>query len=155
MADSGRSSQFSFSENICILEEYNAAKSILMNKFSDYNSNKKKHKAWATITDKVNSTNPSAPRTVKDVQKRFKNMVQEAKKEIFKRKNPATGGGPSPKLKRTTEMIIEIYGDESPMFWGIPGGRESGVSCTMSPTAGEDILPHTAVTSAPLGQSRK
>ncbi len=41
------------------------------------------------------------------------------------------------------------------MFWGIPGGRESGVSCTMSPTAGEDILPHTAVTSAPLGQSRK
>ncbi|KAI2646096.1 Myb-related transcription factor, partner of profilin [Labeo rohita] len=147
MADSGRSSQFSFAENICILEEYNAAKSILMNKFSDYNANNKKHKAWSTITDKVNSINPSVPRTVKDVQKRFKNMVQEAKKEIFKRKKPATGGGP--------KIIIEIYGDESPMFWGIPGGRESGVSCVTSPAAGENTSPHTAVASASLGQSRE
>uniref|UniRef100_A0A672PIY7 Myb/SANT-like DNA-binding domain-containing protein n=1 Tax=Sinocyclocheilus grahami TaxID=75366 RepID=A0A672PIY7_SINGR len=113
MADSGRSSQFSFAENICILEEYNAAKSILMNKFSDYNTNNKKHKVWDTITDKINSVNPLVPGTAKDVQKRFKNMVQEAKKEIFKRKIPATRGGPSPKLKRTTEMIIDIYGDES------------------------------------------
>uniref|UniRef100_A0A8C1Y2S6 Myb/SANT-like DNA-binding domain-containing protein n=1 Tax=Cyprinus carpio TaxID=7962 RepID=A0A8C1Y2S6_CYPCA len=153
MADSTRSSQFSFAENICILEEYNAAKSTLMNKFNDYNGNSKKHKAWTTITERVNSVNPSVNRSVKDVQKRFKNMVQEAKKEIFKRKNPATGGGPSPKLKRTTEMIIEIYGDESPMFWGIPGGRESGVSGRTLPTAVEDTQSHTAVTSTPLGQS--
>lgn len=42
MADSSRSSQFSFAENICILEEYNAAKTTLMNKFNDYNGNSKK-----------------------------------------------------------------------------------------------------------------
>lgn len=74
-------------------------------------------------------------------------MVQEAKKEIFKQKNPAAEGGPAPKLKRTTEMITEIFSDETQMFWGIPGGRESGVT--------DRTLPHTAVTSAPLGQSHE
>ncbi|KAI2644115.1 Glucosamine kinase [Labeo rohita] len=39
------------------------------------------------------------------------------------------------------------------MFWGIPGGRESGVSCVTSPAAGENTSPHTAVASASLGQS--
>lgn len=48
-------------------------------------------------------------------------------------------------------MIIEIYGDESPMFWEIPGGRESGVSGWTLPAAAED----TALASAPLGQSRE
>jgi hypothetical protein len=85
----------------------------------------------------------------------FKKYGSRVKKDIFKRKNPATGGGPAPKLKRTTEMIIEIYGDESPMFWGIPGGRESGVSGRTLPTAGEDAQSHTAVTSTLLGQSRE
>lgn len=69
-----------------------------MNKFSDYNVNNKKHKAWTT-TEKIYSVNRSN-RTVKDIQKQFKNMVQSYKKKrqsykIFKRKNPATGGGPT------------------------------------------------------------
>lgn len=35
-----------------------------------------------------NSVNPTVERSVKDVQKRSKNMVQDAKVEIFKRKYP-------------------------------------------------------------------
>lgn len=73
LANSGRSSQFSFTEKICILKKYKAAKSTLTNKFSDYNVN---NKAWTTTTEKIYSVNWSN-RTVKDIQKRFKNMVQE------------------------------------------------------------------------------
>lgn len=69
MADSGRPSQFSFAENICILEEYKAAKSILKNKFSHYYTNNKKHKAWTTITEKEYCVDPSVARTAKGVQR--------------------------------------------------------------------------------------
>ncbi|MGH0178012.1 UNVERIFIED_CONTAM: hypothetical protein FKN15_076376 [Acipenser sinensis] len=122
-----RCSQFTVTEKLCLLEEYNAEKEILLGKFSEKCTNVHKHKAWDKITKKVNSVNPLCVRSVKDVQKRWKNMVQDAKKEIFKRKHPRTGGGPPSKLKRTTELVIEIFGEESPMFWGIAGGRESGV----------------------------
>ena len=54
-------------------------------------------------------------------------MVQEAKKNISKR-YLKTGGGPQPKVKQASEFIIEIHWDNSPMFWGIDGGIESGVS---------------------------
>lgn len=39
MANSRRSSQFAFAQNICILEKYNAVQLNLINKFSDYNAN--------------------------------------------------------------------------------------------------------------------
>ncbi len=47
-------------------------------------------------------------RSIKDIQKKLKNMAQKAKKEMFKRKNPKTGGGPQEKLKDTTEMVVKI-----------------------------------------------
>ncbi|XP_060785652.1 splicing factor 3B subunit 1-like isoform X5 [Neoarius graeffei] len=74
------------------------------------------------ITDAVNSVNPAAVRDVSAVQKRFKNMVPEAKKEIYKRKTePPTGGGKAKKLKVTTEMVIEIYGDIEAQILEIQG----------------------------------
>lgn len=48
-------------------------------------------------------------------------MVQDSKKEIFKRRNPKTGGGLQGKLKDITDMMLKI----SPLVWGINGGRES------------------------------
>lgn len=42
------------------------------------------HLVWEKITEKVNSINPTAVRVIKDAQKRFNNMVQESKKEIWK-----------------------------------------------------------------------
>ncbi|XP_051980727.1 uncharacterized protein LOC127642006 [Xyrauchen texanus] len=122
-----RSVQFTPAENMCLLEEYNIYKDILFGKFNGECSNKKKCLIWKKIATTVNSVNPTVERSVKDVQKRYKNMVQDAKKEIFRRKYPKTGGGPQEKLKDTTEMVMTIYGGQSPMFWGISGGRESGV----------------------------
>lgn len=138
MADNSRSVPFTHSENLAILEEFNSYKGILLGKFNEECSNKKKHEVWRKITDSVNSVNPSAVRDISAVQKRFKNMVQEAKKELYKRKNPGTGGGALKKLKVTTEMVIEIYGGESPLFWGVKGGKESGVA-NSSPNNGETV----------------
>ncbi|MGH0125167.1 UNVERIFIED_CONTAM: hypothetical protein FKN15_032120 [Acipenser sinensis] len=77
------------------------------------------------------------------MQKRWKNMVQDAKKEIFKRKHPTTGRGPPSKLKQTTELVIEIFGEESPMFWGIAGGRESGVCVSQREAPPVSISDHS------------
>ncbi|XP_060797941.1 uncharacterized protein LOC132899907 [Neoarius graeffei] len=140
MADSNRSVPFTHSENLAILEEFNSYKGVLLGKFNEECTNKKKHEVWKKITDVVNSVNPAAVRDVSAVQKRFKNMVQEAKNEIYKRKTgPPTGGGKAKKLKVTTEMVIEIYGGESPLFWGVKGGKESRVTrpSNNSPSNGE------------------
>ncbi|XP_060756004.1 uncharacterized protein LOC132867220 [Neoarius graeffei] len=109
MADSGRSVPYSHSENLAILEEFNSYKDVLLGKFSEECSNKKKHEVWEKITSSVNSVNPSARRDVAAVQKR--------------------------KLKVTTEMVINIYGDESPLFWGVKGGKESGVTGFARPSS--------------------
>ena len=85
-------SGFTHSENLCILDEFNSSKDTLLGKFNQECSNKKKNEIWKKITTSVNSVNPVVVRNVAAVQKRFKNMVQEAKKELFKRKNPLTGG---------------------------------------------------------------
>ncbi len=47
-------------------------------------------------------------------------MVQDGKKEIFKRKNPKSEGGPQEKLKDTTETVFKIY--DGPLFWMADGG---------------------------------
>ncbi|XP_026076046.1 uncharacterized protein LOC113054602 [Carassius auratus] len=145
-----RSVQFTPAENMCLLEEYNSYKDILLGKFSGGEcSNKKKCLIWKKISATVNSINPTVERSVKDVQKRYKNMVQDAKKEIFKRKYPKTGGGPQEKLKDTTEMVMNIYGGQSPMFWGISGGRESGV-CGAVNTDVTGGVPSATDSSTPL-----
>ena len=105
-----RSVQFTPVENMSLLEEYNSYKDILLGKFNGECSNKKKCLIWKKIATTVNSVNPTIERSVKDVQKRYKNMVQDAKKEIFRRKYPKTGGGPQEKLKDTAEMVMNIYG---------------------------------------------
>ena len=38
----------------------------------------------------------------------IKNMIQDAKKDMFKRRNPKTGGGPQEKLEDTTEIVLKI-----------------------------------------------
>ena len=72
-----RSVQFTPVENMCLLEEYNSYTDILLGKISGECSNKKKCLIWKKIATTVNSVNPIVERSVKDVQKRYKNMVQD------------------------------------------------------------------------------
>lgn len=65
----------------------------------------KKKKTRTTITENV-YCQFVVTWFVKDVQKRFKNMLEA--------KNSATREGPTHKLKRTMWIIIKIYADESP-----------------------------------------
>lgn len=62
------------------------------NTFNQLKRNLKQHKVCEEITYRVNSINPTVVRTVKDVQKCFKDMVKGSKKEIWKQINPATRG---------------------------------------------------------------
>ena len=76
----------------------------------------------------------------------LRTWIKSQKKFIWKQKNPATGGGPPRKLKKTTELIIDIYGNESPMFWGISGAQESRVEGVLYEVedSSEDLSPKIA-----------
>jgi len=75
-----RSVQFTPAEDMCVLGEYNSYKDILLGKFSGECSNKKKCLIWTKIATTVNSVNPTVEQSIKDMRKRYKNKVQDAKK---------------------------------------------------------------------------
>jgi len=63
-------------------------KDILLGKFSGECSNKKKWKIWKKIDVKVNGINPTIEQSVKDVQKRYKNICTRCLKSKNRRRTP-------------------------------------------------------------------
>ncbi|CAB1320846.1 unnamed protein product [Coregonus sp. 'balchen'] len=55
-------------------------------------------------------------RSVEDVCKKWKDLMTSARKDAGTLKNPPTGGGPSPKISPYSDIIVDIFGAESPAF---------------------------------------
>ncbi len=70
------------------LGRFKSYKDILLGKFS------LTMKILKKMAMAVHSVNPTADRSIKDVRKRYENMVQDAKKEMFKGRNLIAGGQP-------------------------------------------------------------
>ena len=92
------------------------------------NSNKKKQETWRFVMESLNSCSDSGcNRTDADIKKKLKDLLSRAKKDMSTQKNHPTGGGPPPKTSPYSDIIVTIFGEDSPAFVGLDG-VDSGCS---------------------------
>ena len=60
-----------------------------------------------------------------EVKKKWKDLLSKAKKDASLQKNPPTGGGPRQQISPYSDIILDIYGKESPSVIGIANAIES------------------------------
>ena len=66
-----------------------------------------------------------------EIRKKWNDLVSKAKKDASSQKNPPTGGGPLPNVSPYSEIVLNMYGRDSPAVICIDGGLESSASqCT-------------------------
>ena len=123
-----RKPDFNHGEICTLVEMYKVNKHILKTKLSSVLTNRKKQTKWKEITAGVNSkANPGVIRNV-EVKKKWSDLLQKAKKDNKDSKRPPTCGGKAPRRGTYSDIVIEIYGPNTPVFEGVPGGLESGIA---------------------------
>ena len=60
-----------------------------------------------------------------EVKKKWKDLLSKAKKDASPQKNPPTGGGSRQHISPHSDIILDIYGKESPSAIGIANTIES------------------------------
>lgn len=115
-----RKENFTDGEIRKLLEMFAENKDTLTSKFNNSNTNKRKMMKWREMTAAINECN-SGGRTVKEVRKKWKDLLSRAKKDKTLLKKPPTGGGPLPKTSPYSDIIIDIFGEESLAFVGLNG----------------------------------
>ena len=65
-----------------------------------------------------------------DIIKKGKDLLSRAKKDVSAQNNHPTGGGPPPKTSPYSDIIVAIFGQDSPAFVGLDVGQR------LSSTAG-------------------
>ena len=121
-----RKPNFSTSERITLIEEYNARKDILQQKFKTSLTNQKKQKAWAEVTTAVNSVS-TVVRTVAEIKEKWLKLSSEAREQLRARKFPPTGSGKAVEMPELD--LFEPIFVSSDLIEGIPredGGFDAG-----------------------------
>uniref|UniRef100_A0A6J0VHF0 Myb/SANT-like DNA-binding domain-containing protein n=1 Tax=Pogona vitticeps TaxID=103695 RepID=A0A6J0VHF0_9SAUR len=90
--------KFSDEEKFLILEEFTLRKDILVPKNGRYKNTADRQQAWEEIARAVNSLNPLVQRTPKEIHKKWKNMVVDARKELTMEKHPLLRKQPRDRL---------------------------------------------------------
>ena len=126
-----RKACFSDGEIRCLIDLFHQNKDILLKKINNSNTNQKKKKVWIEIATAVNARAIDVKRTVDEVKKKWKDLLSKAKKDASLQKNPPTGGGPRSQISPYSDIILDIYGKDSPSVVGIENAIES-VSLTTS-----------------------
>lgn len=117
-----RKNNFTDSEIRKLIEMYSQHKMTLTAKHSNTITNKKKQSSWKIITDAINMlTDSGGQRAVEDVRKKWKDLVSKARKDVSARKSHPTGGGPPPKISIYSDIIVDVFGEDSPTFTGLLG----------------------------------
>ena len=120
-----RKPRFSDGEIRSLIHLFAEHQDVLLSKFNNLNTNEKKKKVWAEITTAVNARAVGVKRTVVEVKKKWKDLSSKAKKDASSQKNPSTGGGPRQHISPYSDIILDIYGKESPSVIGIANAIES------------------------------
>ncbi|CAL8341633.1 unnamed protein product [Arctogadus glacialis] len=98
-------------------------------------------------------------RTDAVIKKKLKDLLSRAKKDMSAQKNHPTGGGPPPKTSPYSDIIVTIFGDDSPAFVRVDSGcpqppeplEEDLASATTSPRSTPPPLePAVATPSCPM-----
>lgn len=122
-----RKMNFSDGEIRKLIELYSQHKDVLTAKQSNSVTNKRKILIWGEITEAVNDSSDCL-RSVKDIKKKWKDLLTKARKDASDKKKKPTGGGPPPKPSIYSDIIIDIFGEDCPAFTGLDG-VESGDIC--------------------------
>ena len=115
---------FSDAEIHSLIHLFAEHQDVLLSKFNNSNTNVKKKKVWAEITTAVNARAVDVKRTVVEVKKKWKDLLSKAKKDASSQ-NPPTAGGPRHHISPYSDIILDIYGKESPSVIGIANAIES------------------------------
>lgn len=110
---------------------YSQHKDVLTSKHSNSVTNKRKLLIWTKITEAINDCSDCL-RSVKDIKKKWKDLLSKARKDAFDKKRHVTGGGPPLKVSVYSDIILDIFGEDSPAFTGLDGvdsGDIPDVSC--------------------------
>ena len=89
-------------------------------------TNQLKKKAWAEITELVNSRVVDVKRTVEE----DKDLLAKARKDASAQKHTPTGGGPQPQVLPCIDTILDNYGRDSASVVGITNAKESSSANT-------------------------
>ncbi|XP_034093094.1 uncharacterized protein LOC117560342 isoform X2 [Gymnodraco acuticeps] len=116
-----RKNYFTDREIRTLMEIYAEHKNSLTAKCNNTMTNQHKLAAWKSITGAINDLGDGGIRTVEECRKKWKDLLSRAKKDASVLKNPPTGGGPAPKTSPYSEIIIAIFGEDSPTFTGLNG----------------------------------
>ncbi|KAI4790500.1 hypothetical protein KUCAC02_034592 [Chaenocephalus aceratus] len=122
-----------------LIEIYAEHKNSLTAKFNNNMTNKNKLAAWKSITEAVNDLGDGGIRTVEECRKKWKDLLSRAKKDASVLKNPPTGGGHAPKTSPYSDIIIAIFGEDSPSFTGLSGIDSSEPSTSTCEEVDADV----------------
>ncbi|CAL8377825.1 unnamed protein product [Gadus morhua 'NCC'] len=130
-----------------LIELYSENKTALTAKQSNVVTNKTKQETWRFIMESLNSCSDSGcHRTDGDIKKKWKDLLSRAKKDVSSLKHHPTGGGPPPKTSPYSDIIVAIFGEDSPAFVGLDG-VDSG--CPQPPEQLEEDLESATTSSTP------
>ncbi|CAL8275826.1 unnamed protein product, partial [Arctogadus glacialis] len=130
-----------------LIQLYSENKTALTAKQSNVVTNKSKQETWTFIMESLNSCSDSGcHRTDGDIKKKWKDLLSRAKKDVSALKHHPTGGGPPPKTSPYSDIIVAIFGEDSPAFVGLDG-VDSG--CLQPPEQLEEDLESATTSSTP------
>ena len=105
-----------------LIELYSENMTALTAKQSNVITNKSKQETWRLVMESLNSCSDSGcHRTDGDIKKKWKDLLSRAKKDVSALKHHPTGGGPPPKTSPYSDIIVTIFGEDSPAFVGLDG----------------------------------
>lgn len=113
-AESKRKPNFTDSEKLFLVQQYERHKRTLSSRLCDGVTNRHKQEIWQQITDELNRRNHHVDRTTKDVKKKWENLATQARKEMIDyRQNAAAGASASMIVPPSaiTMKVLELLDD--------------------------------------------
>ena len=120
-----RKDNFTHAEIVALIQAYGQRKELLQGRFKSTLSNRDKKKGWDAVAAEVNALSTTL-RSVEDLKKKWRKLASEARADLARRKSPGTRGGPRHKEGVYTDLIADIFGDQSALSGGVQGGIDVG-----------------------------
>ena len=120
-----RKDNFTHAEIVALIQAYGRRKELLQGRLKSTLSNRDKKKGWNAVTAEVNALSTTL-RSVEDLKKKWQKLASEARADLARRKHPGTRGGPRHKEGEYTDLIADIFGDQSALPGRVHGGIDVG-----------------------------
>lgn len=111
MAKRERTTNFSGSEKVFLIEQIEQSKHIIENVNNNIDFNKRKNSEWILIQGRQNEKFPDRIRSVEQIRNLYKKIKMKAKQEmqINKKCRQETGGGPAPQpVSELSQAVLEM-----------------------------------------------